>query len=310
MVSGGWIARQGPRFCIAVLVLAVAAGCMKPRGGGQRSAPDNSGPIQGIAWDRKATMPALSYDEGLSLNAYWARFVEAGPQLEIGRAPGEQPQITMKMGGTADSFSWDSTIEAYRLTESGALGGGYSVFNGLTPGNQRKEPYGLLAFADADGGEALYGMLGKAEPATANGIEHFNGGYLMSRRKGDNAVPIFAGKAQARLDGDNRPQRLALLLTVPPELPRLFGSRIGAIQLVARYDAASLSFRAERQEVAAVGPQGRLRILTFSLIGQMMNRGQSLAGLFRLYDANGEALVIGAFTLQTTARPGPQTSQR
>lgn len=297
------------RLILVLLVLAVAAGCMKRGGGGSR-AVDNSGPIQGIPWDSKASMPALTFDESFSTNAYWARFVEAGPRLEIGRAATPQPSVTLKMNANADSFAWDAVTESYRLVYSGPLGEGYSVFNGLTPGNQRKEPYGLMAVTNADGTNALFGLLGKAEPAPSSAVQHFNGGYLMSRRRGDSPVPIFSGKAQARLDGGIRPQRVAVLLTVPPELPRLFGRRIGAIQLVATYDPASLSFRAERREVTAVGPQGRLRVITFSLVGQMLNRGQSFAGLFRLYDGSGEALVVGGFTLQNTARPGTQTSQR
>ncbi len=298
------------RLVLLLLVLAVAGGCMKRGGGGGARTVDNSGPIQGIPWDSKASMPALTYDEALSSNTYWARFVQKGQRLEIGRAAAAQPEVTLELNGKADSFAWDAITESYRLVYSGPLGQDYSVFNGLTPGNQRKEPYGLVALSDAEGRNALYGLLGKAEPAPNAGIEHFNGGYLLSRRKGDSPVPIFNGKAQARLDGGGRPQRVAVLLTVPPELPRLFGRRIGAIQLVATYDPASLSFRADRREVTAVGPQGRLRVLTFSLVGQVFNRGQSLAGLFRLYDEGGAPLVVGGFTLQNTARPGPQTSQR
>lgn len=308
--SADGLKRGGMRLILVLLVLAICVGCMKRGGAGGSRPPDNSGPIQGIPWDSKATMPALTYDEGFSGSAYWARFVEKQQRLEIGRAAATTPTVTVPLDRQPDSFAWDSVTESYRLVFSGAHGSDYSVFNGLTPGNQRKEPYGLIALADTEGTNALYGLLGKAEPAPTSGVAHFNGGYLLSRRQGDSPVPVFTGKAQVRLDGGARPQSIALLLTVPPELPRLFGRRVGAIQLIASYDPASLSFRGERREVTIVGNGGRLRVLTFSLVGQVFNRGRSLAGLFRLYDGSGAALVVGGFSVQNTARAGPQTSQR
>ncbi len=298
----------GLRFCLILVALVAAAGCMKPRGGAQPA--DNSGPIQDIPWNAMTPLPALTFDEGPSPTGFWARFVEQGPRLEVGRAGQRQPTVTLQMNSTADSFLRDGVTESYRLSHTGPLGEGYSVFNGLTPGNRQREPYALVAFTNADGTNALYGLLGEADPAPAAGVQHFNGGAVLSRRQGDNEVPVFTAQAQARVDAENGPQRLALLLTVPPELPRLFGQRVGAVQIVAGYDPATQSFSADRREVSAVGTGGRLRVPTFSLFGQVMNGGRSLAGLFRLYGSDGEPLVVGAFTLQTTTRPEPQVSRR
>ncbi len=303
------VARLCLRAALVLLLLALAAGCMKMHRGGAQSAADDS-PIQGVRWDSQTPMAGVTYDEGPGPAGFWARFVKSGQRLEVGKAGQVQPLATLQMNSQADSFAYDNMTEAYRLSYNGALGRAYSVFTGLTPGNSPREPYGVFAFTNAGGTEALYGLLGRAEPAPTSGVQQFNGGSILSRRKGDNAVPLFSAKAQARIDAASGQPELALLLTVPGDLPRLFGRRVGAIQLEAGYDPATYSFRADRGEVMTVAPGGRLRVGSFSLLAQVMNRGGSMAGLFRLFDTDGQPLVIGAFTLQNTARDAPQISKR
>ncbi len=277
--------------------------------GGKPAAPAPSGPIAGFAWDRNADMPAVGYDEGPSLAGYWWRFMKEGRQLEIGKRPVEQPVLTIATAGGTGTFSWDPVTESYRLATQGTPGLGLTHFYGLTAGNRQQEPYAAIGFAKQGGEEALYGLLGKPVPAATAGIQLYNGGYLSSRREGQE--PAFSGNAQARLEGGARPQRLSLLLTAPAAMPGLFGRRVGTIQLVADYDPASLSFRADGREIDAVGPGAKERasVQRFSLLAQVMNGGNSLAGLFRLVDAAGVPVFVGAFSLQTTGRSAPLSSQ-
>ncbi len=294
-------------LCLCLLLLAVN-GCM-PKTTQPAATAAPSGPIAGFAWDRSANMPAIAFDEGPSLAGYWWRFMQEGRALEIGKRPQELPLLAIATAGGGGTFAWDSVTEGYRLAIEGTPEKGFGRFYGLTAGNRQPEPYAAIAIAQPDPGEVLYGLLGKPVPAATAGIQLYNGGYLASRRADSEAV--LSGKAQARLEGDARPQRLSLLVTAPAEMPDLFGRRVGTIQLVATYDPASLSFRADGREIEAVGPgaKKRAKVQRFSLLAQAMNGGDSLAGLFRLLDSSGEAVYVGAFSLQTTGRSGPLTSK-
>ncbi|MEO1192345.1 MAG: hypothetical protein AAFY02_11345 [Pseudomonadota bacterium] len=281
-------------------------------GGRQEVETGPQGPIAGVPLDQMAPLASLSYEEGPSLGGYWWRFSASGQHLDIGRRPGQTPAIMVELSGPTVSFDQDLETEGFRLETEGDFGEGFTRFYGLTPGNQPQEPYGLIALTNEGGTDALYGLMGEGELAPTAGAEHFIGGSLLSRRQGSNALPTFAAKAQARLEGDRRPQRIALLLTVPRELPRLFGRRVGAIQLHADFDPVDLTFRAQDAQVVGVGAgaTNRLRLTRFSLVGKVLNDGDSLAGLYRLSNDAGEAIVVGAFTLQSTDRSGPLTSQR
>ena len=302
--------RRGALAVLLLLCAAAPAACVRPPGGtGAAAVPD--GPIAGIAWDARTPLPAVTYDSGPDVGGRWWRLVKSSQSLEVGSGSAAAPSLTVAMNGSGAKFAWDGDAEAFRLEKQGALGQGFTRFFGLTPGNRRQEPYAIAAFTDESGEEALYGLLGRGELATLSGVQHFNGGYLLSRRDGDRPGAAFAGKAQLRLDGSARPPGLALLLTAPAELPRLFGRGVGAIQLTAPYDSASRSFRAEGEiDGVGAGADGRLRLGRYALFVQIMNRGGSAVGLFRLTDRQGAPLAVGAFGLQSTVSGGPQTSAR
>ncbi|GAB5468108.1 MAG: hypothetical protein Kilf2KO_11380 [Rhodospirillales bacterium] len=301
-----------PAGIAGLLICALlASGCQKRSfAPAEESGP--RGPIAGAPLGQSQPLITIGYDEGPSLAGYWWRFSAEGKHLDVGKRPASEPSIMLDLNGTNSSFDWDPVTESYKLQKQADLGEGYSRFFGLTPGNRSQEPYGLMAFTDEGGEAALYGLLGEKNPAPSDGVEHFSGGTLLSRREGSSPVPTVAAKAQARLEGARRPQRLALLITVPTDLPRLFGRRVGAIQLLADYDPATLTFRAADRAVEGVGAgaTGRLRLSRFSLVAQVMNDGDSLAGLYRLSKGDGSPIVVGAFTLQSTDRGGVLTSQR
>jgi len=293
-------------LCLALTLL----GCVQRNFSARDRAPAGS-PIAGIDWDQRTPMPAVGYAEGPTAAGYWWRIRQTGRRLEIGRAGQTAPQVTADLNGGGARFMWDPVTESYRLEKSGPFQGGLDRLTALTPGNRRQEPYGIVAVTDATGEEALYGLLGKPSAAQVSSAPYFQGGYLLSRRRGDTPQASFSGKAQVRLDGSAVAGGLSLLLTAPPELPRLFGSRVGAIQLTSRFNPSEAAFATQGSvDAVGAGADARLRTARYALFGRVLNDGRSVAGLFRLLDDDGEAIAVGAFTTQSTERAAPQTSRR
>jgi len=288
------------RAVLACCLLLLLAACQNARidsfvdgqGSGGRNQP--LGPIVGTAWDEKHPFLSLSYESGPGTDNYWIVFPRAIRGIEVG-VTGQQGPLYRIPLMQASGGDFDPELRNHRLWFKGALGGGFDSFSAVTPDTSEEISFALLGFSNASGQQALYGVVGERAQAPRRGVLHFNGGYLLSRRSDGRQQASFTGKAQIRIDFNEPVPVMALVLTTPPELPRLFGRRVGAIRLLAYRDPASGDFQSLSGDVEGVGAgaTARLRLRRFALSGRLLENGEAAVALFRLADRSGNPIVVG-----------------